>query len=90
MKQVERLPIQQNRAAKTTKPCIPPEIKETLSFDETGGEARLTRPILGIMIPPVPVHIHLCKIIKSPQEQKWQEKPDFQVGSTYIVISGQK
>jgi hypothetical protein len=39
MKQEERLPIQQNRAAKTTKPCIPPENMETLYSDETGGEA---------------------------------------------------
>jgi hypothetical protein len=39
MKQGEMLPIQQNRAAKTTKPCIPPEIMETLNSDETGREA---------------------------------------------------
>jgi hypothetical protein len=39
MKQEERPQIQQNRAAKTTKPCIPPEIMETLNYDETGGKA---------------------------------------------------
>ncbi len=38
MKQGERQQIQQKRAAKTTKPCIPPEIMETLNSDETGGE----------------------------------------------------
>ncbi len=44
------------------------------------------------MIPPVSLHIHLGMIMKSPQEQKWQKKPEFQVGRNlqYIANSGQK
>ncbi len=38
MKQEERQQIHQNRAAKTTKPYIPPEIMETLNSDETEEE----------------------------------------------------